>query len=203
MSLVIPVTAFERSAVRYIRHQRALGLQFRRQTYVLRGLARFLAERDELDAERFEAWMRSLGHTSGTSRRSDALVIRKFCLYRRRTEPDSFVPDPLYFPRRVPSITPVILGPAEIGRMLDTVEAWPANAQHPLYKAAYHIALILLYTTGMRRGEREPGAAHPRVEVPQDSDRAHLLERNARAAPVPQGPPRATLGYLCRCTAPG
>jgi integrase/recombinase XerD len=153
MSLVIPVTAFERSAVRYIRHQRALGLQFRRQTYVLRGLARFLAERDELGAERFEAWMRSLGHTSGTSRRSDALVIRKFCLYRRRTEPDCFVPDPLYFPRRLPPIDPVILGPGEIARMLDTVETWPENVQHPLYKAAYRIALILLYTTGMRRGE--------------------------------------------------
>lgn len=153
MSLVIPVTAFERSAVRYIRHQRALGFQFRRQSYVLRGLARFLAGHHELDAERFEAWMRSLQHTSGTSRRGDALVIRKFCLYRRRTEPGCFVPDPLYFPRRLPPIAPVILAPAEIARMLETLEAWPANAQHPLYKAVYRIALILLYTTGMRRGE--------------------------------------------------
>jgi integrase len=153
MSLVIPVTAFERSAVRYIRHQRALGLQFRRQTYVIRRLARFLAERDDLDGERFEAWMRGLGHTSGTSRRSDALVIRKFCLYRRRTEPDCFVPDPLYFPRRLAPIAPVILGPAEIVRMLDTIEAWPPSPQHPLYKATYRIALILLYTTGLRRSE--------------------------------------------------
>jgi integrase/recombinase XerD len=153
MSLVIPSTAFERAAVRYIRHQRALGLQFRRQTYVLRGLARFLAGRHELDVERFEAWMRSLKHTSGTSRRGDALVIRKFCLYRRRTEPDCFVPDPLYFPRRLPPITPVILGPSEIARMLDTIEGWPRNPQHPLYKATYRIALVLLYTTGMRRGE--------------------------------------------------
>jgi integrase len=40
-----------------------------------------------------------------------------------------------------------------IGRLLDTIEAWPANAQHPLYKATYRAALILLYTTGMRRGE--------------------------------------------------
>jgi integrase len=153
MSLVIPVTSFERSAVRYIRHQRALGLQFRRQTYVLRRLARFLTEPEELDGERFEAWMRSLRHTSGTSRRGDALVIRKFCLYRRRTEPDCFVPDPLYFPRRVQPIAPVILGPAEIARMLETIEAWPPNTQHPLYKLTYRIALILLYTTGMRRGE--------------------------------------------------
>ena len=153
MSLVIPVTAFERSAVRYIRHQRALGLQFRRQTYVVRRLARFLAGHDDLDGERFEAWMRSLQHTSPTSRRSDALVIRKFCLYRRRTAPDCFVPDPLYFPRRLAPIAPVILGPAEILRMLDTIEAWPPNAQHPLYKATYRIALILLYTTGLRRSE--------------------------------------------------
>jgi integrase len=155
MSLVIPSTAFERAAVRYIRHQRALGKFFRNPSWLIGRLARFLALRasPELDAEQFEAWLRGEQRTSSTTRRGYALIIRKFCLYRRRTEPDCFVPDPLYFPRRVAPISPVILGPTDIVRMLDTIGSWPPSSQHPLYKAKYRIALILLYTTGMRLGE--------------------------------------------------
>jgi len=155
MSLVIPSTAFERAAVRYIRHQHALGKLFRYPSWVIGRLARFLTQRTspELDADQFEAWLRNEQHTSPTVRRGYALIIRKFCLYRRRTEPDCFIPDPLYFPRRVAPVDPVILGPPDIVRMLDTIDSWPSNPQHPLYKAKYRIALILLYTTGLRRGE--------------------------------------------------
>lgn len=74
MSLVIPSTAFERAAVRYIRHQKALELQFRNQTYVLRRVAHLLAGQRDLDAERFEVWMRSLEHASGTMLRCAAFA---------------------------------------------------------------------------------------------------------------------------------
>jgi integrase len=63
------------------------------------------------------------------------------------------VPDPLYFPRKVPPIQPLILGPAEVARMLQAIEAWPMHPQLPLRKAAYRIAVILLYTAGLRLGE--------------------------------------------------
>lgn len=122
MSLIIPYTAFERAAVRHIRHQRALGKLFRHDSWVIGHLARFLTPHD-LDAERFEAWLRKQQHTSPTSRRRYGLIIRRFCLYRRRTEPDCFVPDPLYLPRGVPPIAPVILGPTQIVRMLEAIDA--------------------------------------------------------------------------------
>jgi integrase len=155
MSLVIPRTAFERAAVRYIRHHRALGKRFRAPAWILGRLAGFLAQRQaiELDANTFDAWLRSQQHTSGTSRRQQALVARKFCLYRRRTEPDCFLPDPLYFPRRCPPPAPVIVGPADIARLLATIDTWPLHPQFPLRRATYRIAVILLYTTGLRLGE--------------------------------------------------
>jgi integrase/recombinase XerD len=155
MSIVIPRTPFERAALRYIRHQRALGMLFSHQAWGLGRLARHLSERkaQDLDASQFEAWLRCQQHTSGTSRRNYALVVHKFCRSRQRTEPGCFVPDPLYFPRRVPSVLPVILGPTQIARMLETIEAWPVNPQHPLYRATYRIAVVLLYTAGLRRGE--------------------------------------------------
>lgn len=155
MSLVIPTTPFERVAVRYIRHQIALGKQFRHPHWVIRSLARFLAQHGaaDLDAQQFEAWYRNRSHTSPTARRSEGLIVRKLCLYRRRTERDCFVPDPLYFPRRVPPIAPVIFGAAEIARLLQAIEDWPPHPQHPLRQAALRIAVILLYTAGLRRGE--------------------------------------------------
>lgn len=155
MSIVILRTAFERAALRYIRHHRALGKAFHQPAWILGRLGCFLTRHHvlDLDASSFEAWLQSQQHTSGRSRRQHALVTRKFCLYRRRSEPDCFVPDPLYFPRSSPTIQPVIVGPAEIGRILTTIDAWPRCSAFPLHKAIYRIAVILLYTTGMRLGE--------------------------------------------------
>lgn len=155
MSIVIPRTPFECAALRYIRHQRALGKLFSHQAWVLGRLAQHLGEKRarDLDASLFEGWLRSHRHISGTSRRLYARVVHRFCRDRQRREPTCFVPDPLYFPRRTPTVQPVILGPTDISRMLERIEAWPDNSQHPLYRATYRIALILLYTAGLRRGE--------------------------------------------------
>jgi len=155
MSLVIPTTPFERVAVRYIRHQSALGKQFRSPKWVLCGLARSLNARgaEDLDAEQFEAWRCERAHMSPTSQRALAMIVRRLCLYRRRTEPDCFVPDPLHFPRRAAPVTPVILGGPEVARMLAAVDALPPQPQFPLRRSVLRIAIILLYTTGLRLGE--------------------------------------------------
>ena len=75
MSIIIPHTPLERAALRYIRHHRALGKSFRLPAWILGRLARFLGERHaaDLDASAFEAWMDSQRHTSGRSRRQQAL----------------------------------------------------------------------------------------------------------------------------------
>lgn len=155
MSLLVPSTPFECVTVRYLRHQRALGKQFRRESWVIGLLVRFLAGRDatDLDVGQFDAWCYARCHTSPTSRRSEALIVRRLCRYRRRTEPDCFIPDPLYFPRRVLPIAPVIFGPAEVTRMLQAILAWPSHPQYPLRKPALRLAVILLYTSGLRLGE--------------------------------------------------
>ena len=155
MSLSNPSTPFEVCAVRYIRHQQTLGKRFNRERWVIGLMARFLAQQGacELDAAQFEAWCHARSYTSPNSRRGENLILRKFCLYRQRTEAECFVPDPLYFPRRVPAVRPVILGSEEIARLLEVIEAQPVRAQHPLRRPALRIAVILLYTAGLRCGE--------------------------------------------------
>ena len=168
MSIVIPRTPFERAALRYIRHQRALGKLFGHQAWILGRLARHLGEQQarDVDATLFEGWLCSFQHISGTSRRLYARVVHRFCRHRQRDEPGCFVPDPLHFPRRTPTVQPVIIGPPEIFRMLERIEAWPDSSQHPLYKPTYRIALILLYTAGLRRAELARLALND-IDLPQ------------------------------------
>jgi len=155
MSLLAPRTTFERIAARYIRHRRALGLRFDTQAWVVDRLARYLdgAKAADLDAGQFEAWCTSQRHLSANARRAAQLIVRKLCLYRRRTEADCYVPDPLRFARRGPYRAPVLFGPLEVARMLKVVSQLPPHPQYPLRRAVLRIAIVLLYTAGLRRGE--------------------------------------------------
>lgn len=155
MSLSVPVTPFEQVAARYIRHQRALGCRFDHQAWVIGTLSKFLATAGatDLDAAGFNAWSTAQQHTSGNSRRSAQLIVRRFCLYRRRTEPRCFVPDPLRFARRCAYAPPIIFGAAEVGRMIEAIAQMPPHPQFPLRRAVLRLAVILCYTAGLRSGE--------------------------------------------------
>ena len=46
------------------------------------------------------------------------LEVRAFCLYRRRTEPQCFVPDPSFFPPYHQRLKPYIFSAAEVAKLL-------------------------------------------------------------------------------------
>jgi integrase len=155
MSAARAKNPFEQTLERYIDHQRALGLRFDTQAWVLRRLAKHLrrAGAADLDAVQFEAWCGAGKACSGTVRRSAALIVLKFCRYRRRLDPGVFVPDSTRFPRRTPPRQPVIFGPAEVSRMLRIADGYRTPTHFPMYVPTVRLAVILLYTAGLRRGE--------------------------------------------------
>lgn len=155
MSIALPCTVFERCASRYVHYMRALGRRFNHEAWVLDSLCAFLSSRQasDLDQALFEAWCGTHRHLNANVRRSFQRIVRKLCLYRQRTEPECFVPDALRFPRRHPYRAPVIFGPAEVTRLLQAVSRLPHNPQLPLRRAVLHLAVVLLYTAGLRRGE--------------------------------------------------
>ena len=92
----------------------------------LKSLDRFLSQfpraSQDLTAETFHAWCQSQSELTPRVRRYRMLMIRKFCLYRRRTVPDCFVPDPILFPMPGQTVTPYIFsevrgGTADEGRI--------------------------------------------------------------------------------------
>jgi len=151
-------TAFAEIAARYIKYKRALGLRFDLQARTIESLGRFLlsAKAVDLDQTQFEAWCATQRHLNANVRRANQNIVRKFCLYRQRTEPDCYVPNPLRFARRCPYPAPVIFGPAEVVRIFQRIAELAPNPQFPLRLPALRMLVVLLYTAGLRRSE----AAH-------------------------------------------
>ena len=142
---------------RYLTLKRALGGQCRVERDVYRHLDQFLTEHcaasPDLTPSSFAAWSRTLIHLASGVRRNRMRVVRNLCLYRRRTQRECFVPDSAQFPVAHQSITPYIFSDADIVRLLHAAATLEPTSGAPLRPAVYRLATILLYTTGMRRGE--------------------------------------------------
>ena len=89
-----PLNRFDDNVQAYISSRRALGRAIRVDEYVLRRLRAYLARSgySDLDAESFERWRRQLLHCSHNTQVDWAMMIYRFCRYRRRRERRCFVP---------------------------------------------------------------------------------------------------------------
>jgi integrase/recombinase XerD len=155
MTEISASTALDRWIAAWLAHQRALGRGYTTEESILRLLQRFIARisSPDLDQAAFDLWCDSFRHVAATTRRHRQLTVRKFCLYRQRTEPDCFVPDPLYFARSTPYRKPVIINPDQIARVLAAASDLLPTPNSPLLPATMRLAVVLHYTAGLRRGE--------------------------------------------------
>jgi integrase len=94
-----------------------------------------------------------LNSLTSNVRRARQVAVRNFCLYRQRTEPRCFVPDINRFARPQPHAAPDILTPAQVGRLLELAGTREATATSRLRPYVLRLALVLLYTAGLRRRE--------------------------------------------------
>jgi integrase len=143
-----------RAIARYVSHKRALGHSYHGPAGVLHRLQRWLRHRGrcDLDATGFELWLHGMRALHPNTRRKWHQFVRNFCLYRRREEPDCFVPSDHYV-KKQPHITPVIVEPAQIARMLVLTGMLAPTPNSPLRGPVLRVALVLLYTAGLRLGE--------------------------------------------------
>jgi integrase/recombinase XerD len=150
-----PSTLFEHWAHRYVEHMKALRRRFLYEAWMIDRLCRFLAQNEaaDLDQGLFEQWCITHQGLHANVRREYQRVVRKLCLYRQRTEPDCFVPDASRFPRRRPHRAPVIVAPSDVARLLHAADQLRVHGAVPLRPAMMRLAVVLLYTAGLRRGE--------------------------------------------------
>jgi len=138
----------------YLALKQALGRRYAVERKVLYHLDAFLAALSaDLDQYTFARWCLSQEHLTSGVRRKRMRIVRKLCLYRRRSEPTCFVPDPSQFPLPHQGLAPHIFSEAEITRLIQAAENLRATSRAPLRPQGFRLVIVLLYTTGMRRSE--------------------------------------------------
>ncbi len=107
----------------------------------------------DLTVEVFDRWCQTQAHLKSGIRRAQMRIVRNLCLYRRRTEPTCFIPDPVLFPPCHQSTMPYCLSENEMARLITAADTLFMTSAFPLRAAAVRLGLVLLYTAGLRRGE--------------------------------------------------
>ncbi len=147
-------SAVGQTITEYISLKKALGRRYDVEQRVLASLDVFLTtENSDLDVDAFTRWCQTQEHLTSGVRRHRMRIVRNLALFRRRREPSCFVPDPLLFPPLHQPVQPYIFTHAEIAALIQQADALVALQDCPLRPQLFSLAITLLYTAGLRRGE--------------------------------------------------
>lgn len=139
----------------YLANRRTYGRTYQKEERILGRVRTYLAQMsaNDLDEPLFDRWRAQFYRHSSSTRVTYERVVYNFCRYRRRSEPDCFLPDGASLARQKPHALPTIIEPEQVARLLQYASGLPSGAQSPLRSEVMRLAFVLLYTTGLRRGE--------------------------------------------------
>ncbi|MCK9988400.1 MAG: hypothetical protein AzoDbin1_04872 [Azoarcus sp.] len=177
MSTRVAAAELARDAQDFLRFKRAMGLSYRRAEFVLDGFVRFVAE---LAGEHGEValdqavirWTARIEGRKAITVGNEFGVVRQLCLYRRRRDPSSYVPEHALAPVKESVFVPYIFTHDEVRQML---AAAAAHRGRFIWGMMLRTLMLVLYCTGMRLGEAV------RLGVDDvDLDRGILTVRNSK-----------------------
>lgn len=138
----------------YLALKEALGRKYALERRAFIHLDRFLArDKSDLTADSFARWCATLVHLSPTVRRNRMRMVRNLCLYQRRSNPNCFMPDLATFPRPHVPRQPYCFSQEDILRLLRAAGELEPSPNSQLRPQVFRLAIVLLYTAGLRRGE--------------------------------------------------
>lgn len=139
----------------YLANRRTYGRTYRKEEWILSRVRSFLAQvrANDLNESLFDRWRAQFYQHSSSTRVTYERVVYNFCRYRRRSDPDCFLPEWASLARQKPYALPTIVEPEQVARLLQYASGLPSGTKSPLRSEVLRLALVLLYTTGLRRGE--------------------------------------------------
>jgi integrase len=177
MTTIVTAAKLRRDVQEFLRFKRAMGIVYRRAEFDLDGFVDFVAQRwgDRSEVALEDAishWCVRIPGRKAVTLGNEFGVIRQLCLYRRRRDPSSYVPEHALAPIKESIFLPYIFSHDEVRRLLAA-----ATSHHGRFIGAPMLrALVLvLYCTGLRLGE----AVRLRV-ADVDLDRGSLLIRQSK-----------------------
>lgn len=140
----------------FIRFKRALGFAYVRAELTLRSFDRFLVEHaprrgPHAFARLLGGWLGRIPGRRAITIALDLAVIREFFRFRRRCDPDGFLPGREWAPQPVVShFVPRVLTRTEIKALLAAATDFSGD---PIRRKSVRVAVLILYCTGLRPGE--------------------------------------------------
>lgn len=147
--------AWDATVAAFLSSRQAIGRDYRNERWILRNLRTFLegVGAADLDAALFDRWRAQFQHLGSSSRFAREHTVNKLCRYRRRSDPDCFLPDQESLARQKPHPLATIIEPAQVAQLLDCASQLPPGSRSPVRAQVMRLAVVLLYTAGLRRGE--------------------------------------------------
>jgi len=139
----------------FIRLRRLSGVDYHSQARLLGYFDRFLVEQGiqqpRMTREVCDRYLNSLSALAPRTQGNRFGVVRQLCQYVTRTDPPSYVPEPLPSPSSRQAHRPYIFTHEQIGALLTAASRLPPPGS--LRPHTVGTLLGLLYTTGIRIGE--------------------------------------------------
>lgn len=144
-----------RDAQEFLRFKRAMGIPYCRAEFVLDEFVRFVRQHwgDHCEVVLDDAITRWCVRVSG--RKAVTLVnefgvVRQLCLYRRRRDPSSYVPEHALAPVKESVFLPYIFSHDEVRRILAAAGSHDGRF---IWASMLRTLILVLYCTGLRLGE--------------------------------------------------
>ena len=153
---VITADQLARDIARFLAFKQALGWPYRRGAKTLQSFAHFVRQHPEANTgvaldELIGQWLAHRPDRKPVTVALELGVIRQLCRYRRRFDPDGFVPSREWAPQSAKShFLPTIFSHDEVRQI---IAAASAHQGHNLSGPMLRLLVLVLYCTGLRLGE--------------------------------------------------
>lgn len=152
---IVTATGLARDAQEFLRFKRAMGIPYRRAEFVLNGFVSFVAQQSDDHGEvvlddAITRWCARIAGRKAVTVANEFGVLRQLCLYRRRRDPSSYVPEHALAPVKESIFLPYIFSHEEVHRILAS-----ATSHHGrfIWAPMLRTLILTLYCTGLRLGE--------------------------------------------------
>lgn len=155
MSTLITAHDLARDIDGFLRFKRAMGMPYVRGEIDLRGFLRFIIRRwgqrtpVALD-EAVRQWASRIEGRKAVTVGNEFGVVRQLCLYRRRGDPGSYVPEHAQAPVKESVFVPYVFTHDEVVRVVNAASA--LHGPH-IWGLMLRTLILVLYCTGLRLGE--------------------------------------------------
>ena len=139
----------------FLRFKRAMGIPYRRGEFVLDSFVRFVAQRWGNDSEVelcdvIARWCARAAGRKAVTLGNEFGVVRQLCLFRRRYDPTSYVPEHALAPVKDSTFLPYIFSHDDVRRILALAGSHQGRF---IWAAMLRTLILVLYCTGLRLGE--------------------------------------------------